>query len=108
MTARAPRFPWGIYGLVFLLIVLFAGAPIISVLISGWVAEANGCVLNEAGSHPCLVGGTDIGDLLVFMFVMGWLALATLPLGGGALIVWCVILLIHYLAWRRTPKAETP
>jgi purine-cytosine permease-like protein len=100
-------FPWKLYATAFVVIVLFALAPLISVAVSSWIAEANGCVLNEADSHPCPVWGVDLGGLLVIMFVMGWFMLATIPLGGGALIVWLVLVLIHYLAWRRRQKAPT-
>ena len=48
----------------------------------------------------------DVGGLLYFTGVMGWFMLATIPLGGGALIVWLVILIIHRIAWGRMQKAN--
>ena len=106
-TARR-RFPWTVYWLVLALIVLVAAAPLLSVIVASSVAEANGCVLHEGFSNPCLIGGSDWGDTLYAMGVMGWLMLATLPLGGGVMLVWLVILLIHYLAWRRSAKETMP
>lgn len=100
------RFPWRAYLIALVLIVLFAAAPFLSVYFTYAVADAHGCTVNEATVHPCIVWGSDWGELLYFTGVMGWFMLATIPLGGGALIVWLVLLLIHYLAWRR--KAATP
>lgn len=99
-------FPWRTYIVVFAVIVLFAAAPLLSVYFTYLVADANGCTVNEATTHPCIVWGTDWGELLYATGVIGWFMLATIPLGGGALIVWFVILLIHYFAWRQ--KSGTP
>lgn len=103
---RRPRFPWWAYGLVLVLILLFAFAPIISIMVSGAIAEANGCTLNEADVHPCIVNGTDLGPTLSVMFVLGWLALATLPLGAGGVLVWLITLIIHRIAWGRMQKKK--
>jgi hypothetical protein len=109
MSAERPaRFPWWAYGLVLVLIVLFALAPVISVILAGWIAETNGCVLHEGDINPCMVAGSDLGPTLYTLFVLGWFALATLPLGGGALIVFLVILIIHRIAFGRMQKADTP
>jgi hypothetical protein len=99
-NAALRRFPWWIYWLLLVLILAFAIAPLVSVAIAGWLAESNGCTLHEGFTNPCMIAGTDQGGTLYFMFVLGWLMLATLPLGGGALIVWLIMLLIHRLAWR--------
>lgn len=108
MTDLQPtRFPWRVYWLLLVVIALFAAAPILSVLLGGTLAEANGCVLNEGSIHPCMIGGADWGGTLYTLFVLGWFALATLPLGGGALIVWLTILIIHRIAWGRMQKATT-
>ncbi|SMQ85972.1 hypothetical protein SAMN06295905_3268 [Devosia lucknowensis] len=103
---RAGKFHWTVYLVILAVIVLFAAAPFLSVLFTYAIADANNCVVNEATTHPCLVLGMDLGGLLYFTGLMGWFMLATIPLGGGALIVWFVLLLIHYLAWRQ--KAGTP
>jgi hypothetical protein len=98
---RARRFPWAVYWLVFAILVVLTIWPVISVLVASSIAEANGCALDEGSVHPCLVDGADWGEALYTMAVLGWLMLATLPLGGGALLVWLIILIIHRIAWRR-------
>jgi hypothetical protein len=100
MTGAA-RFPWGLYVIALVVIVLVAAAPILSVYFTYLVADAHGCTVNEASVHPCMVMGSDWGDLLYFTGMMGWFMLATIPLGGGALIVWLVLLPIHFFASRR-------
>ncbi len=106
MSAVASRFPWKIYGLALVLIVLFASAPLIGVVIASWLAEANGCMLNEGTINPCMILGMDWGGALYTLFVLGWFMLATLPLGGGAVLVLAVVLIIHYLAWRNAQDAQ--
>ena len=100
------RFPWPAYVLLLLLILLVALAPLISVAIAGFLAEANGCVLNEGNIHPCLVNGEDIGGTLYTMFVLGWFMLASLPLGAMALLLLLVVFLVHLLFWRRRRPAR--
>lgn len=82
-------------------ILLIAFAPVLSVLASIGVADAFGCTLNEAGTHPCVIGGVDTGEVLAIMFVMGWFGLATLPLGAIALLVWTVVAVVQFV--RRKP-----
>ncbi len=76
-------------------------APVLSVVAASGVASGMGCRLNEADAHPCLVAGFDAGELLYSMFVLGWLALATLPLGAVALLIWLVAAAVLY--WRGRP-----
>lgn len=109
MSATGPaKFVWRVYGLALLAIVVFALLPVASVFLTYLIAEANNCQVNEAYVQPCVVLGIDLGGLLYGMGVMGWLMLVTLPLGGGALIVWLVMLVIHYLAWWRLQKVDAP
>ena len=105
---RAAKFPWWVYWVTLVVIVLFALAPVISVFFTYLVAEANGCQVDEGSVHTCMVMGQDWGELLYATGVMGWLALATVPLGGGALLVWLAIIIIHRIAWSRRQKAPTP
>ena len=106
-TQQPVNFPWGVYWLLFGVIVLFALAPIFSALFSGLLAEVNGCTLTEHDMHPGMVGDFEFGGVISFFFVLGLFALATLPLGGGALIVWLATLIIHRIAWRRMQKGTT-
>ncbi len=107
-AARKRRFPWGIYAIVTVLVLVFALWPLAGVAISGWIAESHGCTLNEASTHPCVIGGTDWGGALYTCFVLGWFMLATIPLGAGALLVLLVVAIIHWLAWRRHHKLHPP
>ena len=102
-VAASPRrrFPWIIYAIVLLLILLVAFAPVISVAIAGAVAEAHGCTLHEGFKNPCVVNGVDRGDTLYTMFVLGWLMLATLPIGAIACLIWASVLIVHLLSRRR-------
>ncbi len=94
-----------IYSLLLGFIILFALAPIISVILSGWLASANGCMLDEGSTHPCVILGADRGELLYTMFVLGWFMFLTLPAGALAFVVWLVVLLVHRSSWRRGPAA---
>jgi hypothetical protein len=86
----------------FILIVLFAAAPLISALIAGGIADALGCTLNEGGASGCLFRGADIGQTLAELFVLGWLSFVTLPIGLAALAIWFVVAcLIAFIGWRR-------
>lgn len=87
------------------LIVSFALLPIISVITSIGIASIAGCHLNEASAHPCAVLGVDIGRLLALMFVAGWFALATVPLGGAALLIWAVVAIALFIRARSSDGA---
>ncbi|QJR17050.1 hypothetical protein [Pelagibacterium halotolerans] len=100
------RFPWIPYAISFIVILLLALFPVISVFIVYLVADANSCRVDEAGVYPCVVGDSDIGGLLAFMGLLGWLMLATIPLGGMALLLWCVVLVGHLL-YRRYKSAQS-
>jgi hypothetical protein len=105
VSARRSRgFVW--LGVAFVLIVLFAAWPLLSVMLASGMAGALGCALNEGGASPCLFMGTDIGETLVVMFVLGWFAFWTLPLGAVALVAWLVIACVAtLLGWRRRREA---
>jgi hypothetical protein len=90
----------------FVLIVLFAVSPLISALISGGIASALGCTVNEGGASGCIFMGRDIGETLAEMFVVGWLEFVTLPLGLFALAVWAVVAcVVAIVGWRRRRSA---
>ena len=102
------RFPWGLYAVVLVALVIFALWPVAGVALSSWIAEANGCALSEAGAGDCVINGRDWGATLSTMFVMGWFMLATIPLGAGAMLVLVVVGIIHWLAARRHRKLYPP
>ena len=100
IALRSPAFIW--LNAMFVVIVLFAAAPLLSAFLAGGIASALGCTLNEGGVSPCLFMGTDIGETLTVMFVLGWLAFETLPLGLFALAIWLVVAgMVVLIRWRR-------
>jgi hypothetical protein len=86
---KSPAFIW--LSISFVLIVLFAMAPLISAFIGGGIAEALGCTVTEGVSSPCLFRGSDISETLSVMFVLGWFAFETLPLGAVLLTIWLIV-----------------
>ncbi len=80
---KLPKWIW----LVPLLIVLVAGAPFASLLISEWAIGALGC---KGHSDPCLFAGRDIRTVLNNMFLFGWLSAVTIPFGLIGLLGWLV------------------
>jgi heme exporter protein D len=104
--ARPARFPWWAYGLFLAVIALFAFAPVLSVLAATFIADSNGCYVNEGGINPCMIGGADWGQTLYTLFVLGWFMLATIPLGGAAFFVWLATLIIHRIAWGQMQKGK--
>jgi hypothetical protein len=101
VPTSARRFPWLVYWLVLLLILILAVLPLVSALAAGAVASANGCALDEGSIHPCLIGGVDRGELLYQLGVLGWLMLATIPLGAVGAVVWAIVLAIHRARFNR-------
>src|SRR5215471_5704220 len=95
------RFPWVPYWIVLVLILLVALSPIGSVVACGWIANAHGCKVDEGSVHPCIINGKDYGHMLYTLGVMGWLMLATLPLGALAFMIWLIVLVLHRARWRK-------
>ena len=99
------RFPWIAYWIVIALIILFAFAPMGSVVACGLIANANGCKVDEGSVHPCIINGQDYGHPLYTLGVLGWLMLVTLPAGVFALVIWLIILILHRESWRKRVSA---
>ncbi len=95
------RFPWIFYWIVLVLIILFAFAPIGSVMLCAAVANAYGCRVDEGSVHPCIINGHDYGELLYSLGVMGWFMLATIPGGLFAFVAWLIVLILHRASWRK-------
>jgi hypothetical protein len=103
-----PRPVGRLFALLFVVIVVVGLLPLILAFGASYVADAAGCVLNEASAHPCLIGGIDFGETLAALFLMHWLALATLPLAAIALGIWLVALVVVlFLRWRARRRAGT-
>ena len=99
MALRRPT-PGIVYALLLVLIVVIAALPLIGALTAAAIGSAAGCRVDEAGSYPCLVMGSDIGEMLSIMFVMGWLMFVTIPIGGLLLLIWVVALIVHLVRAR--------
>jgi hypothetical protein len=83
-----------IHTLVILFILLLGASPLISALVAGAIAEANDCTLHEGFANPCVINGKDWGEDLYTFFVLGWLAIGTIPLGVGAAAIYLVVVII--------------
>lgn len=53
-------------------------APLVSTFAAGGIAKLAGCALNEAGGNSCRVLGMELGGVLSFMAVLGWLFFFTI------------------------------
>jgi hypothetical protein len=92
------------YGVALVVILLISVSPLVSVLGAATVAEFAGCQLDEGSVHPCQIGGSDYGELLYFLAVLGWFSLLTLPFGAVALMVWFGALIIHLVLRSRKSR----
>ena len=76
--------------------ILFATGPILVLLLASGIADLYGCELNEGYANPCIVLGTDIGDLLYAAAVLPWLSFFTIPVGALLFViglVWLIVVL---------------
>ncbi len=85
--------------------ILIGATPIVSVITASAVANANNCTLHEGFVNPCVVGGVDVGHTLYSMFVLGWLAFISIPLGALGLLMSVVWLLVVILVKRGRKRA---
>ena len=74
-----------------IIVVVVAFLPLVSAFAAELIGDLAGCRVDEAGTHPCVVFGMDIGEMLGTMFLMGWLFLLTIPAGGFALLLILVV-----------------
>ena len=83
------------------LAILACLSPLISTALAGWIASSHGCTLHEGFANPCVINGTDYGETLYTMGVMGWLMLATLPIAAGFLLLWIVAEVVAFIRRKR-------
>src|ERR1700730_18559569 len=102
------RFPWILSGIALLLIVGFASAPVGSVMLCAWIANAHGCKVDEGSVHPCVINGHDYGQLLYTLGVLGWLMLFPFPGGVFAFVICFIVLILHRESLRRHVAAGFP
>ena len=92
-----------IHAVIAFVVVVVAILPAIGALIASAVASANGCVMNEAGAHPCAVLGVDVGGAIAFWAVAPWLLLVTIP--AAALLLPVIAISATVLIVRARKKA---
>lgn len=92
---------------VLLTIACIALLPVFSVMIAGAIADRNSCDLDEGSVHPCVVNERDIGQDLYALAMLGWLMIATIPLGIALMAIYLLIITLYYLirAVRRRRRA---
>ncbi len=76
-------------------LLIFTLTPLLSAFAASEIAYAAGAKLDEGSVHPCIIWGHDFGELLYSMFVVFWFSLVTLPVGGLAIIVFTIYLLLR-------------
>ena len=84
---------------------LAAAGPLLSVLAASMIAQANGCVVDEGSVHPCIVNGSDMGETLYAMGVLGWFMFFTIPAGALAFLLWIIAIAVHVSLRRRKRAA---
>lgn len=92
---------WPIFAILLAVILIVMLGPILSTFIAASIANWNGCQFGEGSVYPCLIGGADWGGTLYLFGMMAWFGLITLPLGGLALLVWLLALIVTLFARRR-------
>lgn len=89
-----------------ILILLLAAAPLIVALGAGAYAANHGCVLHEGFVNPCIVDGQDLGQTLYGLGMVGWFAMATVPLGLGAAAILVFVWILTAVTARKRAKQE--
>ena len=101
LGAKRKNAGMGVFRLIMIGVVAVCLLPMVSLLIASVLANLGNCALDEGSIHPCVIGGTDLGSTLYTMAVGGgWLAIATLPVLGGALLIWVGAEITEWL-WNR-------
>lgn len=85
-------------------IVLFAIAPILVTIISGYTAHAFGCQVDEGSEHACMIFGLDWGSAFYVLVVFGWFTIVTLPLSVIMLIGLTIFLVVQKFRKRVAPS----
>jgi hypothetical protein len=90
-------------------IAMLTGWPVVLATVAGVTASLYGCTLNEAGVHPCVVAGRDVGPTLYSMGMTAWFLIALIPLGAIAATGWTTgWLIMSAIRKRRAASPELP
>ena len=88
-----------------LAIVFGAVAPLFVAICAGLIAKTLDCELHEGFENPCVVYGIDIGQLLYFANVIGWLTMVSIPAGAVLWLVHICYGLFSFVKWCRNGRA---
>src|SRR5438093_11539142 len=102
-SPRRKRFPLVWYLLALFLILAFAFAPVGSVILCAWIANAYGCKVDEGSVHPCIIGGHDYVALTYDLGALAWYALGPLPEGGLGFLLCPLDVLLLVATCRQRP-----
>ena len=99
--ARPDAFELKPYWQTLLVILLIALWPFAIVYFASSIADLNACTIVVSGPTPCIVLGSDLGQLLYQMGMT--LELSYIFLGIGLLLgmIWAAMLTINFMTWRR-------
>ena len=97
---------WIVHVVVLGALLLFSFSPLLVALSAGAFASANGCELHEGFVNPCVVGGTDYGETLYSLGVMGWFGMVTLPLGLLLAGLYVVVVLVVWIIRRKRASRQ--
>ena len=76
------KWKWVLLHAGIIVLILVAGlTPLIATAVAGTIADRNGCELHEGFVNPCVIDGVDRGQDLYTTAMLGWLAIATVPIG---------------------------
>jgi hypothetical protein len=78
--------------------------PLLSMAVAQFIAEVNGCKLDLASAHPCMVGSSDMGHTLLTLGMMGYFLFATLPVVAVIVISWVAV---EVIAWAQARGARS-
>jgi hypothetical protein len=78
--------------------------PLLGILLTALVAGVAGCEVNEGGPTPCVVFGSDIGEILSSLLTVGWFGLLTIPFLMILVAIWSLV--EAYVWGRRRRKAR--
>jgi hypothetical protein len=77
--------------------------PLMSMAVAEFIAQVYGCKLDLAGVHPCVVGGSDIGQTLLTLGMMGYFLFVTMPAVVAVIAAWIIVELIRWVRVRSAP-----
>lgn len=97
---------WWLHAFIILIILAVTCGPLTITVATAWVAEANNCTLHEGYVNPCIINGRDYGSTLYGMSMMGWIALASIPMGIGLFALYISIVFVVWFIRRANAHQE--